>query len=65
MDKILRVLFDYQQFVNGERLAAVIGQVASGYCVPLADDDLEFVNAAGEVPASSRSGVTMGDYPHA
>lgn len=64
MDRILRVLFDYQQFANNERLASVIGQAASGYCMPLADDDLEFVNAAGEVPASSRPGVTMGDHPH-
>lgn len=64
MDRVLRVLFDYQQFADNERLAAVIGQAASGYCVPLSDDDLEFVNAAGEVPASGRPGTAAGDYPH-
>lgn len=64
MDKILRVLFDYQQFANHERLAAVIRQSASEYRVPLADDDLEFVNAAGEITASSRTGAVTGDYPH-
>lgn len=64
MRRLLRVLFDYQQFADNERLAAVIGQVVSGYCVPLSDDELECINAAGEVPASGRPDTAMGDHSH-
>lgn len=64
MEKILKALFDYQRFENNNRLTAIIEETVAGYCVPLSDDDLEFVTAAGEAAASPKPGTATGDYPH-
>lgn len=64
MDRVLNVLFDYQRFANNGQLAAVIGETTSGYRVPLSDDDLELVNAAGEIPAPDRPDAATEAFPH-
>lgn len=48
MDNKLRKLFDYQRFEGNERLAKFISETESRYAKNLSDDDLSFVNAAGE-----------------
>lgn len=63
MERILRTLFDYQRFADNERLAAVIGETEAASFEPLSDDDLELVNAAGELSAPVRPNAT-GEYPH-
>lgn len=63
MERILQALFDYQRFADNERLAAVIRETESVPCGPLSDDDLELVNAAGELSAPVRPNAT-GDHPH-
>lgn len=46
-NKISR-LFDYQRFASNDRLAKIISDTESRYCAELSDDDLTFVNAAGD-----------------
>lgn len=46
MDKIAK-LFDFQQFQQNSRLAAILADVESRYANALTDDDLELVSAAG------------------
>lgn len=64
MERILQALFDFQRFADNERLAAVIRETESVSCGPLSDDDLELVNAAGELPVPVHPS-TVGDCPHA
>ncbi len=63
MERILQALFDFQRFADNERLAAVIRETESERCKPLSDDDLELVNAAGELPVPVCPN-TAGDCPH-
>lgn len=51
MQKRLTQLFDYQRFLQNPRLAKIISDVESVYDHALSDDQLEFVNAAGETDA--------------
>lgn len=51
-EKLLR-LFDFQKFLQNERLANIIEQVENKYDSSLSDDELEFVNAAGDVSYTS------------
>ena len=46
----LKKLFDYQRFEQNESLQAIISETESYYNRELSDDDLFFVNAAGELP---------------
>ncbi len=46
--KKLKGLFDYQRFANSKRLASLIEETESRYSKELDDDDLDFVNAAGD-----------------
>ena len=48
MEKKLKKLFDYQRFERNERLEKLISETESRYAKNLSDDDLSFVNAAGE-----------------
>lgn len=49
MEKKLRNLFDFQRFSQNERLAAIIADTEERYSNVISDDDLEAVNAAGEI----------------
>ena len=48
MEKMLKRLFDYQKFSGNSRLEAMIRDTESRYDSVLSDDDLEYVNAAGD-----------------
>ena len=49
MERMLSRLFDYQRFANNKRIADMITDTESRYnAVPLSDDMLELVSAAGE-----------------
>ena len=49
MEKALKRLFDYQRFADNKRIADMIADTESRYnAVPLSDDMLELVSAAGE-----------------
>lgn len=49
MEKTLKRLLDFQKFSGNTRLAEMIANTESRYDHALADDDLEAVNAAGEL----------------
>ena len=49
MEKTLKRLFDYQKFSGNSRLEAMIRDTESRYDSVLSDDDLEYVNAAGDI----------------
>lgn len=49
MKKTLKRLFDLQKFSGNTRLAEMIADTESRYGNVLSDDDLEAVNAAGEI----------------
>ena len=52
MESKLKSLFDYQRFEKNPRLAKLIAETESRVAArELSDDDLEFVNAAGEFPS--------------
>ena len=52
MKNILRELFDYQCFEGNRRLAALIERAAFSHVESLSDEDLEYVNAAGDIDAA-------------
>ena len=55
MQKMLKRLFDYQRFANNKRIADMIADTESRYnAVPLSDDMLELVSAAGEADIQGR-----------
>lgn len=47
--KKLTALFDYQRFEGNKKLQALIDETETRYAYALSDDDLEWVNAAGEI----------------
>ena len=49
MEKKLYNLFDFQKFSGNERLAKIIFDTEGRYGNALSEDDLEAVNAAGEL----------------
>lgn len=56
MENKLRKLFDYQRFENNPRLAKLIEETEARSAQYLSDEDLFFVNAAGEVDQQILSG---------
>lgn len=48
----LKELFDYQRFAGNKRLAALIERAEFSHAESLSDDDLEYVNAAGDINAA-------------
>ena len=48
MENKLKKLFDYQRFEQNEKLEKLIHETENRYASGLSDDDLSFVNAAGE-----------------
>ncbi|PWM49200.1 MAG: hypothetical protein DBX39_05315 [Bacillota bacterium] len=52
MKDILRELFDYQRFEGNRRLVALIERAAFSHGESLSDEDLEYVNAAGDIDAT-------------
>lgn len=49
MENKLSRLFDFQKFEKNNALEALIAESENRYARELSDDDLEFVNAAGEM----------------
>ena len=52
MEKKLKMLFDYQRFEKNPHLEKLIEETESRAAQLLSDDDLFFVNAAGETELS-------------
>ena len=48
MENMMKRLFDYQRFENNPRIAKMIGEAENRFAQALSDDELAFVNAAGE-----------------
>lgn len=54
MKNTLANLFDFQKFAQNSRLSEMISQTEAKYNIKeLSDDELEFVNAAGDINAQS------------
>lgn len=49
MEKTLKALFDFQRFSLNPKLAGIISDTEKRYENVLFDDDLENINAAGEL----------------
>ncbi|MCR4925710.1 MAG: hypothetical protein K5917_05415 [Clostridiales bacterium] len=49
----VEALFDYQRFEGNSRLAKLIEKTENRYNSELDDDDLDFVNAAGDIDISN------------
>ena len=45
----LSSIFDFQRFEGNKKLQALIDETETRYAYALSDDDLEWVNAAGEI----------------
>lgn len=54
MEKRLKTLFDYQRFENTARLANIIAQTEERYGKALSEEELFFVNAAGELNTENK-----------
>lgn len=54
MEKRLKALFDYQRFEKNPRLADIVEQTESRCKIELSDEELFFVNAAGELNTENR-----------
>ena len=48
MEKKLKMLFDYQRFEKNAKLEKLISETEDSFANELSDDELFFVNAAGE-----------------
>lgn len=57
MEQMLRGLLDFQRFARNERLRVLIAQAEEVYRQALSDEDLGWVNAAGEPEGYSRNEV--------
>ena len=55
MKNIVKNLFDFQKFTANKNLAQLIEKTELKYKRELSDDDLAFVNAAGDANAVMRS----------
>ena len=51
MENKLKKLFDYQKFEGNAKLADLIERSDSRFAQALSDEDLAFVNAAGDFPS--------------
>lgn len=54
MEKKLKAMFDYQQFSGNKRLEKMMQEAEKAYPAVLNDEDLFFVNAAGEDQGDKR-----------
>ena len=61
MEKKLKKLFDYQRFEQNDKLEKLIHETESRYAKGLSDDDLSFVNAAGELEINKIRGGSTGE----
>ena len=55
MKNIVKNLFDFQKFKANKHLADLIAETESRYAKELSEDDLEIINAAGDINAVIRS----------
>ena len=58
MERKLKAIFDYQKFEKNPRLEKLISETENRYARELSDDDLFFVNAAGDF---NMSGATISE----
>ena len=64
MEKKLKKLFEYQRFERNEHLERLISKTESRAANELSDEDLSFVNAAGEMKlAGGLGGKKKDDLP--
>lgn len=49
MEKTLKQLFDFQRFSGNTKLSGIISDTEKRFGNELSDDDLEQINAAGEL----------------
>lgn len=61
MEKKLSQLFDYQRFDPSSRLADLIRKTESRQKRELSDDELLYVNAAGDTDKLKALGITKSD----
>lgn len=54
MENEIKKLFDYQRFENNSRLAGIIAQTEERYGKSLSEEELFFVNAAGELNTENK-----------
>ena len=54
MDKVLKLLFDYQRFEQNERLSVMLAKAEKAGSALLNDEELEWVAAAGELTAEEQ-----------
>lgn len=54
MENEIKKLFDYQRFENNARLASIISQTEERYGKALSEEELFFVNAAGELNTENK-----------
>lgn len=49
MDNALKILFDFQKFSSEPKLAEMIRETEERYNSELSDEELDIVNAAGDI----------------
>lgn len=49
MENKLKSAFEFQRFSPNSRLSKLIAETEAKYGAEISDDDLDFVNAAGEI----------------
>ena len=54
MEEKLKQLFDFQRFERNPRLERMMAETRERWGTELSDDDLELVNAAGEIPVQEQ-----------
>ena len=57
MEEKLKQLFDFQRFERNPRLERMMAETRERWGTELSDDDLELVNAAGEIPVQEQKNV--------
>ena len=57
MEEKLKQLFDFQRFERNPRLEQMMAETRERWGAELSDDDLELVNAAGEIPVQEQKNV--------
>lgn len=61
MEKKLKQLFDFQRFTGNKRLDSIIKQAETSYGRILSDEEMEWVNAAGEPQVRRKKGIVKDD----
>ena len=57
IEQKLKALFEYQRFQKNEKLEEMIKEAEGARVIELSDEELSFVNAAGEVICDEPEGI--------